>query len=159
MLGSKKTVGSVSGGTTLVSRDTEIVGDIHFSGNLDIEGQVRGSIIAQPGKDALVRVVDAGCVEGEIRAPAIVINGRVDGDVHSSKHLELAPKARVQGDVFYTLVEMAAGSEVNGRLVHVDSAEAGAEARKAADPDPAVAVTELARDKVGGSSALAKGTS
>jgi cytoskeletal protein CcmA (bactofilin family) len=128
MLGSKKSTVSVSGKTTLVSSDTEIMGDIRFSGVLDIEGLVQGNIHAQPGKDALVRVVDKGRVEGEIRAPSVVINGIVEGDVYSTRHLELASKARVQGNVFYTLVEMAAGAEVNGALAHVaepDNANAG----------------------------------
>lgn len=118
MLGSKKSGFGFSGSTTLVSRDTVIVGDVHFSGHLDIEGMVQGNIIALPDKDAFVRVVDGGRVEGEIRVPSIVINGSVEGDVYSSKHLELATKGRVHGDVFYTLVEMAAGSEVNGALQH-----------------------------------------
>jgi len=34
MLGSKKSE-RVSGGTTLVSPDTVVIGDLHFSGNLD----------------------------------------------------------------------------------------------------------------------------
>jgi len=123
MLGGKKTSFSVSGGTTLISRETVVVGDLHFSGNLDIEGLVQGNIIARDGKDALVRVVDKGCVEGEIRSPCVLVNGEVKGDVHSSQHLELAARGRVQGNVFYTLLEMAAGSEVNGGLTHVvDSA-------------------------------------
>ena len=123
MLGNKKSSFGISGSTTLVSRDTVIVGDIHFSGNLDIEGLVQGSIVALPDKEALIRVVHGGRVEGEIRVPSIVINGSVEGDVHSSKHLELATKGRVHGDVYYTLVEMAAGAEVNGALKHiVDSA-------------------------------------
>ena len=123
MLGNKKSGFGISGSTTLVSRDTVIVGDIHFSGNLDIEGLVQGSIVALPDKEALVRVVHGGRVEGEIRAPSIVINGSVEGDVHSSKHLELATKGAVHGDVYYTLVEMAAGAEVNGALKHIaDSA-------------------------------------
>ena len=142
MLGSKKTGGSASGGTTLISRDTEVVGDIHFCGNLDIEGQVKGNIVSQSGKDAVVRVVDKGLVEGDIRAPSIVINGGVIGDVHATRHLELAPKARVQGDVFYTLVEMAIGSEVNGRLMHVEAVEKEAKARK---PEP-LAATERSRE-------------
>lgn len=154
MLGSKKPRSRISGATTLVSRDTEVVGDIHFSGTLDIEGLVRGNVIAQPGKDALVRVVDAGSVEGEIRAPAIVINGRVDGDVHAARHLELAPKARVQGDVFYTLVEMAVGSEVNGRLMHIDGKESDDSSERA--PDPAVEIRGVSRDDAA-ESALAKG--
>ena len=34
------------------------------------------------------------------------------------KRIELAAKARVDGDVFYKLIEMAMGAEVNGSLVH-----------------------------------------
>jgi cytoskeletal protein CcmA (bactofilin family) len=119
MLGNKKSGFGASGHTTLVSRDTVIMGDIHFSGNLDIEGLVQGNIIAVPDKDAFVRVVHGGQVEGEIRVPSIVINGTVDGTVFSSNRLELATHGRVNGDVFYSEVEMAAGSEVNGVLKHV----------------------------------------
>ena len=125
MLGSKKSGLGVSGKTTLVSSDTVIVGDVRFSGVLDIEGLVQGNIIAEPGKEALVRVIDKGRVEGEIRAPSVVINGAVQGNVHSSKHLELAARARVQGNVFYTMVEMSAGAEVNGSLTHVAGQESG----------------------------------
>jgi cytoskeletal protein CcmA (bactofilin family) len=127
MLGSKKSTISGSGKTTLVSSDTVILGEVRFSGVLDIEGLVRGNIIAEPGKEALVRVVDKGRVEGEIRAPSVVINGMVQGDVYATRHLELAAKARVQGNVFYVLVEMAAGAEVNGSLAHMaDPEKAGA---------------------------------
>ncbi len=107
--------------TTLVSRETQIAGDVHFSGTLVIEGIVRGSIVALPDSDALVRVVDGGSVEGEIRAPVVLVNGEVQGDVHAAEHIELAPRARVAGNVFYTLLEMAAGCQVNGRLVHCGS--------------------------------------
>lgn len=123
MLGSKKTA-SVSGGTTLISCDTVIVGDVHFSGNLDVEGLVQGNIIAQSGKEALLRIVGKGRVEGEIRVPCVIINGAVQGNVYSSKHLELASKSRVQGNVYYALVEMAAGAEVNGGLTHIADADA-----------------------------------
>ncbi len=118
MLGGKKPKISSSGPTTLVSSGTRVVGDIHFSGTLDVEGIVQGNIIAEPDKEALVRVVHKGRVEGDIMAPAVVINGMVKGDVSSTRHLELASKARVEGNVLYALVEMAVGSEVNGSLKH-----------------------------------------
>lgn len=120
MLGSKKSVFGGAADTTLVSRETVVVGDIHFSGNLEIEGLVQGNIIARPDADAVVRVVDKGRVEGEIRAPNVIVNGAVEGDVHSSQHLELAAKGRVQGNVYYNTVEMSAGSEVNGSLTHLE---------------------------------------
>ena len=114
MLGSRKSGFGASGHTTLVTRDTVIKGDIHFSGNLDIEGLVQGNIIALPDEEAFIRVVHGGQVEGEIHVPSVVINGTVEGTVFSTNRLELATHGRVNGDVFYSEVEMAAGSEVNG---------------------------------------------
>ena len=46
MLGHKK-AGTVAGATTLVSSDTTVVGDLHFAGNLDIEGLVQGEYCCQ----------------------------------------------------------------------------------------------------------------
>ena len=102
---------------------------------LEVEGLVQGSIVALAGKEALVRILGKGRVEGEIHAPFAVINGAVRGDVHCTTLLELAPRARVQGNVFYAQVEMAAGSEVNGNLTHVEApvAQAGHEGRLAAE--------------------------
>jgi cytoskeletal protein CcmA (bactofilin family) len=144
MLGSKKSGFGVSGGTTLISRETVVKGDLHFTGNLDIEGLVQGNVIADKGKDALVRVVDKGRVEGEIHSPSVLINGEVRGDVHSSRHLELAAKGRVVGNVYYTLLEMAAGSEVNGSLTHLTDA-AEKPAARGDVPDPSVEVIEAGR--------------
>ena len=142
MLGSKKSALNASGKTTLISRDTVIVGDIQFSGTLDVEGLVQGNIVAQPGKDSLVRVVEKGRIEGEIRAPSVIINGAVEGNVYSTKHLELAARARVQGNVFYTLVEMAAGSEVNGSLSHMVETEPAS--GKKSEPVPVAKTQPLA---------------
>ena len=106
---------------TLVSKATEIIGDIHFSGELIIEGRVKGSIYAEDDSSAVIRVADKGSVEGEICVPSAVINWLVQGDVRSSNHLELAAKAVVAGNVHYNLIEMVMGSEVNGNLMHISS--------------------------------------
>ncbi|HAG73203.1 MAG TPA: cell shape determination protein CcmA [Gammaproteobacteria bacterium] len=121
---------------TLISRTTEVVGDIHFSGELLIEGKVKGNIFALDDSDALIRVAEKGSVEGEICVPSAVINGVVQGDVHSSKHIELAAKAAVVGNVYYNLIEMVMGSEVNGNLMHV-SANQTETKRIAAESKPA----------------------
>jgi cytoskeletal protein CcmA (bactofilin family) len=114
-----KPVSAVKGSTTLISADTVVMGDVRFQGNLDIEGKVIGSVIAEPDTAAMLRVVDGGRVEGEIRVPSALINGEVAGDIHSSDRLELAPQAVIDGDVYYHLVEMAVGCRVNGSLRHV----------------------------------------
>lgn len=109
---------TTSGVTTLVSRDTEIIGSIHFTGDLEIQGVVRGNIVASGNGAAVVRVIEGGRVEGEIRAPHIVVNGTVVGDVHAGEHMELAAKAQVEGNVHYQLIEMARGAQLNGNLVY-----------------------------------------
>ncbi|GAA5315702.1 MAG: polymer-forming cytoskeletal protein [Candidatus Pelagadaptatus aseana] len=123
-------MGFAAGSTTLISKTTEVVGDIHFTGNLEVEGRVRGNIFAEDGSDARVRIVDKGLVEGQIKVPTVVINGTVNGDVHSSKHIELAAKAAVSGNVHYNLIEMVKGAQVNGSLVYN-----GAKAKAKAAPE------------------------
>lgn len=113
-----------AGSITLISKATEVVGDILFSGSLEIEGRVKGNIIAEKGSDAKVRVQDKGFVEGEIRVPSVVINGHINGDVYSNKHVELAAKAVVQGNVHYHMIEMVKGAQVNGSLVYIGAEEA-----------------------------------
>ena len=116
---SASTGGSV-GGTTLISSDTTVKGDITFTGQLDVEGSVVGSIQAE-AKDSVLRVVAGGRVSGEIKVPHATINGSVDGDIHTSERLELAEGAAVDGDVYYNLVEMAVGAKVNGGLRHTSA--------------------------------------
>jgi cytoskeletal protein CcmA (bactofilin family) len=104
---------------TLISRKTELVGDLHFSGELIIEGKIKGNIYAADEAEALVRIAESGVVEGEICVPTVVVNGLVNGDIHSTKHVELAAKAVVVGNVYYSLIEMVMGSEINGSLMHL----------------------------------------
>jgi cytoskeletal protein CcmA (bactofilin family) len=103
---------------TLIGQETEIDGDIVFSGGLHIDGKVSGNIIAEEGSLAILILSESGEVEGEIKVPNMVLNGKVTGDVYSSGRTELAPKSRVSGRVYYNLIEMAIGAEVNGGLVH-----------------------------------------
>lgn len=103
---------------TLVSSKTEIIGDLHFTGGLHVDGKVKGSVIAAEGSTAVVRISDHGLIEGEVRSPNVIINGQVIGDVYSSEHVELAANAVVSGTVHYNLIEMVMGAQVNGNLIH-----------------------------------------
>lgn len=103
---------------TLVGQNTEIVGDLSFSGGLHVDGKVRGNVVATTDAHAIVSISEHGEVEGEVRVPNVLVDGVILGDVFASERLELAPNARVAGNVFYNLIEMAAGAEVNGKLVH-----------------------------------------
>jgi cytoskeletal protein CcmA (bactofilin family) len=102
---------------SLIGSGTEIHGDVHFKDGLHIDGMVRGNVIAE-GKDSMLTMSEGGLIEGEVRVHNLVLNGEVVGDVYATEHIELAPAARVTGNVYYNLIEMAMGAEVNGNLVH-----------------------------------------
>ncbi len=57
-------------------------------------------------------------IEGEVRVAHLVVNGEITGQVHSSVLLELQPKARINGDVYYKTLEMHGGALVLGKLTH-----------------------------------------
>jgi cytoskeletal protein CcmA (bactofilin family) len=103
--------------TSLIARGTLIRGDVRFSGTLHLDGRIEGSVQAEE-QGAVFTLSENGIVQGEIRVPHAIINGHVQGDIHASDRLELAPEARVTGDVHYRTLEMAAGAQVNGRMSH-----------------------------------------
>ena len=107
---------------TLVGQNTQIHGDIHFSGGLHIDGVVKGNVMADSNSNAVLTLSELGTIEGEVRVPHIVLNGSIMGDVFASERIELAVKARVNGNVYYNLLEMVMGAEVNGSLVHKQEA-------------------------------------
>tara|TARA_B100000029_G_scaffold117086_2_gene110144 strand:+ start:1315 stop:1791 length:477 start_codon:yes stop_codon:yes gene_type:complete len=115
-------------GVTLVATNCELVGDIHFNDQLLINGIVKGNIYSQSGSKATVTVSEKGRVRGEIRGPNVVVNGKVFGDIHSDRHVELAAKAEVKGNVYYNLIEMVMGSRVDGQLVNMRNGKKGAKA-------------------------------
>lgn len=102
---------------TVVGQQTTISGDVVFSGGLHLDGRINGNVNGEGGASSLV-VSREGVIEGDVRVETLILDGTVIGDVYASKHVELATRARVSGTVYYHLLEMAMGAEVNGKLVH-----------------------------------------
>ena len=122
MFGIKKTDKSKSspfslGATTLIAKGTELEGDLHFKGNLEVEGGIIGNILSED-ENARVRVLQGGSVEGEVWVAAVVVNGHIKGDIYASKQAKLASKAVVEGNIHYNLIEIEKGAEVVGSFVH-----------------------------------------
>lgn len=103
---------------TLVGSNSQVNGDLHFSGGCHIDGRVKGNVSADSGSQSALSISEEGTVEGGVTVPFVVLNGIVRGDVVASQRVELGPTARVIGNVYYNLIEMAIGAEINGKLVH-----------------------------------------
>jgi len=103
---------------TLVGSNTRISGDLHFSGGCHVDGTINGSVTADPESQSALSISEEGNIDGGVTVPFVVLNGIVRGDVFANQRVELGPTARVIGNVYYNLIEMAIGAEINGKLVH-----------------------------------------
>lgn len=128
---------------SLIGRQTEVVGDIRFTGGLYVDGKVHGNLLAEDDSNSFLTLSEHGSIEGEVTVPNIQLNGTVVGDVHAAEHVELAANARISGNVYYRLLEIAMGAEVNGNLVHVqDDAESRLKLRHEPPVEPPGGATE-----------------
>lgn len=102
---------------TLIGASALIEGNLRFEGGCHIDGAVHGNV--RGGEDGLacLSVSEQGRVLGDVEVPRLALSGTVEGNVKVSDRAELGPTARVVGDVYYNLIEIAAGAEINGRLL------------------------------------------
>ena len=103
---------------TLIGAQTRINGDVEFAGGLHLDGYINGSVKGQLSADTFLSVSESGCIEGSVIAPSVILNGIVKGDIEAGDRVELGAKARVLGNVHYTIIETAVGAQINGKLVH-----------------------------------------
>jgi cytoskeletal protein CcmA (bactofilin family) len=122
MLGKKPAPAEVQKPTekidTLIGPNTEIKGDINFSGGLRVDGKLSGNVSARDASNnSLLTISEHGEVTGNVTVPHVVINGIVNGNVSSSGKVLLQSKAKIVGDVYYSSIEMELGATVNGSMV------------------------------------------
>ena len=117
---------------SLIGENTEITGDVQFTGGLHIDGMVKGNIFSEAGSNSVLSLSDQGRIEGEIHVPYNIIDGTVNGNVYSSEHIELEARSRITGDVYYNLLEISGGAQVSGRLVYTP--DRGDEAPETEEP-------------------------
>jgi cytoskeletal protein CcmA (bactofilin family) len=115
---------------TLIGVGTRVIGDVQFSGGLHVDGFVKGNVDAPGESGSMLSISDGGVVEGSVAVPNVVLNGKVIGDILAHDRLELGATAKVTGNVYYGLIEMAIGAEINGKLVH-EPGKNGAKSRNA----------------------------
>jgi cytoskeletal protein CcmA (bactofilin family) len=104
---------------TLIGISTDLKGDIAFTGGLRIDGKVKGNITARSDDNSTLVLSENAVVTGDVKVPHMIVNGKIKGNVISAERLELQPKAEINGDVTYKVLEIAAGAQVNGIMTRV----------------------------------------
>ena len=73
---------------------------------------------ADDRRGASLSVSEHGSIEGSVEVPNVVLNGhRHAATSIARERVVLGAKARVQGNVYYGVIEMTLGAEIMGKLV------------------------------------------
>ncbi len=108
--------------SSLIGAETTVVGVIQFHGGLHVVGTLKGG--ASSEDDSSLLIIDEGAlVTGDVHVNHLIVNGRIEGNVYVKGKVELFDKAHIEGDVHYGLLELPAGAEVNGKLIHYENSE------------------------------------
>lgn len=95
-------------GPTLVFR-----GELSADEDLVIEGTIEGKI-AHHEKN--LTIGSQGRVTADIHASAVIVEGELNGDIHSDGLVSLAAKATVNGNIYCARLVMEEGACFNGKI-------------------------------------------
>ncbi len=108
---------------SLVGEGMTVLGTVHFSEGMRIDGRIEGDVIAQGDGHSILVISEKARVIGKVMAAHVIINGEVQGPIVCQEMLELQPKARITGDIRYDVLEMHPGATVDGELRSLKSAD------------------------------------
>ncbi len=120
-------------GPTLVFK-----GELSADEDLVIEGRIEGTI-AHHKKH--LTVGKNGRVKADIHASSVIIEGQLDGDIHSEGIVSLASSAEVRGNIYCSRIVMEDGARFKGRIdmgesPKVQAAEEPKEMKEAVRAEP-----------------------
>jgi cytoskeletal protein CcmA (bactofilin family) len=110
---------------TLIGKSVRVHGDVEFAGGLHLDGQVSGGVRAESQAATSLSVSDTGSIEGAVEVTDLVLHGTVRGDIVARGRVVLGASARVEGNVYYGVIEMTLGAQISGKLVRL--ADGGSE--------------------------------
>lgn len=113
---------------TLIGKGVRVEGDIDFLGGMHLDGAIAGNVRSDAAPGATLSVSETGSIEGSVQVPTVILQGQVRGDIHAAERVVLGATARVEGDVYYGVIEMTLGAQIMGKLVRL-APTAGATAK------------------------------
>lgn len=114
---------------TLIGRGVRVEGDIDFLGGMHLDGAIAGNVRSNAAPGSTLSVSETGSIEGSVEVPTVILQGQVRGDIHAAERVVLGATARVEGDVYYGVIEMTLGAQITGKLVRLAPAPAEAAAK------------------------------
>ncbi|HOC41972.1 MAG TPA: polymer-forming cytoskeletal protein [Thermoanaerobaculales bacterium] len=106
------------GGSTVIARGNRIEGTISGSSDIQVDGELQGSIEGS----GVVRVAPQGRVEGTVAGRVVVVAGTVRGDISAAETAELESSAKVTGNITAPRIRIADGASFDGQVLMKEAA-------------------------------------
>lgn len=120
---------------THIGKSISLQGELTGSEDVVVEGKVEGKV-SLPNN--LLTIGAGGSVRAEVNAKAVVVVGKVSGNVTGTERIEIQASGIVDGDVSAPKLVVAEGAVLNGSIAMTAKEGAGAgSARPSAPPAPA----------------------
>jgi len=104
---------------TLIGKAARVAGDVEFEGGLHLDGHIAGNVRSAESSDSTLSVSESGSIEGAVVVANVTLHGTVRGDIRARERIVLGPTARVEGNVYYGVIEMTLGAQIMGKLVRL----------------------------------------
>ena len=104
---------------TLIGKAAHIHGDIEFTGGMHLDGSIIGNVRSDRAPGSTLSVSEGGSIEGMVDVPNLRLDGTVKGDIHAPGRVVLGATARVEGNLYYGVIEMTLGAQIMGKLAQV----------------------------------------
>jgi cytoskeletal protein CcmA (bactofilin family) len=105
---------------TLIGKASRVQGDLDFKGGLHLDGHIIGAVRSDPSRESTLSVSETGYIEGPVQVPNVVLNGTIRGDIHAIERVVLGATAKVEGNLYYGIIEMTLGAQIIGKLVRLE---------------------------------------
>jgi cytoskeletal protein CcmA (bactofilin family) len=116
---------------SVISPELSVVGDLHCTGGIQIEGTVEGQITGQA-----VTIVEGARVSGPIHADTVWVSGSINGEIEGNT-VVLASTASVKGNIAHKTLSIEAGAQFEGQCSRLEKAINISDKAKIAAPKPA----------------------
>jgi len=117
----------------LISNGTDITGDIKSTGDIRIDGTLKGNLNTK-GK---VVIGPTGKIIGEITCKNSEVSGSIEGKISVSQLLNLKASSRIIGDIITSKLAIEPGAKFTGNCKMSDIEENGGTASREKQPERA----------------------
>lgn len=100
-------------GMILIGKSFMIKGQVSCDGDLYIDGQVEGSV--DPRGHRLTIGPD-GRLKANVNARAVVVRGKLEGNIQATERVDLKQSAIVVGDIVTQSISIESGANIKGSI-------------------------------------------